>query len=157
MLSTIWKFIWLGLKILIGFSILTTCIFCYAFTVVVVGLSNNSGYQEGVKSSADTTLAPVTFGNPYLPYRDITPQIFTTSKWHVKGTEVDYATPAGTPLYAPEICPCVITTKSVDSYGNTSAIKDGSSLTPEPLGLRGVEPFIVKATSAATAYTTITN
>jgi len=45
----------------------------------------------------------------------------------------------------------------VDSYGNTSAIKDGSSLTPEPLGLRGVEPFIVKATSAATAYTTITN
>jgi len=45
----------------------------------------------------------------------------------------------------------------VDSYDNTSAIKDGSSLTPEPLGLRGVEPFIVKATSAATAYTTITN
>lgn len=45
----------------------------------------------------------------------------------------------------------------VDGYGNTSAIKDGSSLTPAPLGLRGVEPIIVKATSAATAYATVTN
>lgn len=44
----------------------------------------------------------------------------------------------------------------VDTQDNDSVIVDGSSLTPAPNIHGAVEPFIIKATSAASAYCTTT-
>lgn len=43
-----------------------------------------------------------------------------------------------------------------DQYDNASTILDGSSLTPEANRLHNVDPIIVAATSAASAYCSIT-
>lgn len=44
----------------------------------------------------------------------------------------------------------------IDSEDNTSAIVDGSSLTPQAGSKNRVKPFIVQATTAASAYCTTT-
>lgn len=54
--------------------------------------------------------------NPFLPYRGIRPQPLngTHGVGHWPGR--DYLTPAGTPLYAPEVCPCRVVRSGFDGY-----------------------------------------
>ena len=54
--------------------------------------------------------------NPFLPYRGIAPQPFNEMHGVGKWPGRDYLTPAGTPLYAPEICPCTVVRSGRDGY-----------------------------------------
>lgn len=98
-------------------------LFYFVFSLVSSGINFGREGTPPVRIEG-AVLAPVAFGNPFLPYRDITPRILNESSFHEAG-QLDYLTPIGTPLYAPEICPCVVVSVGFDGFTRCGSFKDG--------------------------------
>lgn len=113
----IWPAIKFGIRVLKLFLFVGLFFSCFMFTMLIVGNAS--------KPTVSGNLAPVAFGNQFLPYRDVTPTI-STGKLHgytewsgeYAGTweGIDYSTPEGTPLYAPFVCPCVVSANGFDGW-----------------------------------------
>lgn len=126
MLKVIWEFVKLGFKVWKVFfwiSLLFIGYFCMLSLVTVTTLITRNEQPKIVIPNGE--LAPVAFGNPFLPYRDVTPRVTGQTlhgytEWHgtLAGTweGIDYSTPSGTTLYAPEICPCVVSAVGFDGW-----------------------------------------
>lgn len=54
--------------------------------------------------------------NPFLPYQGIAVRPLNESHGVGDWPGRDYLTPAGTPLYAPQVCPCTVVRSGFDSY-----------------------------------------
>lgn len=119
--SIISPFLKLGWKVIKAYLLISLFFICWFFTIFIVGIASNS--KQIITGG---NLAPVALGNPFLPYRDITPNVSTAelhgyTAWTggtLSGTweGIDYSTPEGTPLYAPFVCPCVVESVGFDNW-----------------------------------------
>lgn len=109
-------------KIILFYIFVGLMFVCYFSSVYILGIVMKESATV-VYSNAE--LAPVALGNPFLPYRDITPRVtspnlhgYTAWSGQLSGTweGIDYATPEGTPLYAPTVCPCVVKANGFDGW-----------------------------------------
>lgn len=127
-----WKiikpFIILAWRVMLFYVSLALAFIFFSFiyssvSTIIAGVKGDipSVYIEGA------TLAPVAFGNPFLPYRDVTPTVLKESRFHEAG-QLDYLTPAGTPLYAPTICPCVVVSVGFDGFTKCGGYTDGDGM-----------------------------
>jgi hypothetical protein len=116
-------FVKLAFRVMLAYVFAALAVIFYVFIYSLVSTAINKDRPNPRVEGA--VLAPVAFGNPFLPYRDVTPRITSSSlhgytNWtgRFSGTwpGIDYATPIGTPLYAPEICPCIVEANGFDGY-----------------------------------------
>jgi hypothetical protein len=123
--SLIKPMIRLGLKVWLGYFVISLLFMCYFWSIAIITIASAT-----VKEVVHTeNLEDVALGNPFLPYRNITPKVSGSSlhgytNWTgeiLSGTweGIDYSTPAGTPLYAPAICPCSVEAVGFDGFIGT--------------------------------------
>jgi hypothetical protein len=118
MIATIFPFIKFGFKIIRWYFYISLFFICYFSAQFLVGLATVSSGKLVYAGE----MAPVAFANPFLPYRDVTPRLLNKGLHDPAG--IDYLTPEGTPLFAPQICPCVVTAVGFDHYSSSSCYKD---------------------------------